>query len=180
MISLTFGNINRLFVLPFKNGHNDPMNVFCYKYYILLKFLVPLHTLSSIEIIKYFNYEPRFNGVISRDNLPRIKDRVHVINLDVNKLNKRHRVSLFIDKTTTVFGIEYIPQEVLNKIKYKSITQNVFKIQDDDSIICEFYCIAFIEYMLAGKVLSGYTILFSPDYYKKNDKIIHKYFKGKA
>ena len=30
----------------------------------------------NIEICKYFHYEPRFNGVFSRDNLPRIKDGV--------------------------------------------------------------------------------------------------------
>ena len=36
----------------------------------------------NIEITKYFDYELRFNGVFSRDNLPRIKDGVYVINLD--------------------------------------------------------------------------------------------------
>ena len=38
------------------------------------KFLAPLHPLNNIEITNYFNYEPRFNGVYSRNNLPRIKD----------------------------------------------------------------------------------------------------------
>ena len=51
------------------------------------------------------------------------------------------------------FGIKYIPQEVLNKTKYKSITQNIFRIQNDDSIICGFYFIAFREYILAGKFI---------------------------
>ena len=49
------------------------------------------------------------------------------------------------------FGIEYILEEVLSKFKDKSITHNIFRIQDDVSIICVFYCIAFIEYMLAAK-----------------------------
>ena len=31
---------------------------------------------------KYYKNEPRFNGIYSRDNLPKIKDRVYVINLD--------------------------------------------------------------------------------------------------
>ena len=48
--------------------------------------------------------------------------------------------------------------------------------QDDDSIICGFYCIAFIKCMLAGKTLLDYINLFSPNDYKKNDKIIYKYF----
>ena len=77
------------------------------------------------------------------------------------------------------FGIEYIPQDVLNKIKDKSITHNIFRIQDNQSIMSGFYCIAFIEYMLAGKTLLDYTNLFSPNDYKKNGKIIYNYFKDK-
>ena len=42
--------------------------------YIDKKNLVPLHPLSNIEITEYFNYKPRFNGVFSRNNLPRIRD----------------------------------------------------------------------------------------------------------
>ena len=45
--------------------------------------------------------------------------------------------------------------------------------------MCGFYCIAFIEYMLAGKTLLDYTKLFSPNDYKKNDMMIYKYLKGK-
>ena len=43
--------------------------------------------------------------------------------------------------------------------------------------MCGFYCIAFIEYMLAGKTSLNDTNLFSLNDYKKNDKIIYKYFK---
>ena len=64
------------------------------------------------------------------------------------------------------------PQEVLNKIGDKSITHNIFRIKDNESITCRFYCITFIEYMLAGKTLLDYSNLFSPNYCKKNDKII--------
>ena len=99
-----------------------------------------------------------------------------MINLDDKKSKGTHLVSLFIDRNTAVyfdsFGIEYIPQVVLNNY-------NIFRIQDNESIICGFYCIAFIEYTLAGKTLLDYTNLFSPNDYKKNDKIIYKYFKGK-
>ena len=45
--------------------------------------------------------------------------------------------------------------------------------------MCGFYCIAFIEYILAGKTLLDYTNLFSPNDYKKNEKIIDNYFKDK-
>ena len=118
---------------------------------------MPLHLLNNIEITNYFNYEPRFNGVFSRSNLPRIKDQAYVINLDDRNSKGTHWVSLFIDRNLAVyfdsFRIDYIPQEVLNKIKDKSVTHNIFRIQDNKSVMCEFYCIAFKEYMLAEKTL---------------------------
>ena len=49
----------------------------------------------------------------------------------------------------------------------------------NEFIMCGFYCIAFIEYMLAGKTLLDYTNLLFPNDYKKNEKIICKYFKNK-
>ena len=45
--------------------------------------------------------------------------------------------------------------------------------------MCAFYFIAFIEYLLLAKMLLDYTNLFSPKDYKKNDKIIYKYFQDK-
>ena len=99
-----------------------------------------------------------------------------MINLDGKQSKGTHWVSLFIDKNTALyfdsFGIEYIPQEVLNKIRDKFITHNIFRTQDNDSNTCRFYCITFIKYILAGKTLSGYTDLFSPNDYKKNEKMI--------
>ena len=61
----------------------------------------------------------------------------------------------------------------------QNINHNIYKIQDNESIMCGFYCVAFIVYMLAGKTLLDYTNLFSPSDYKKSDKIIYKYFKDK-
>ena len=51
--------------------------------------------------------------------------------------------------------------------------------QDNEFIMCGFYCIAFTEYMLAGKTWLDYTNLFFPNDCKKNDKIIYKYVKDK-
>ena len=51
--------------------------------------------------------------------------------------------------------------------------------QDNESVMCRFYCITFIEYMLAGKTILDYTNLFSLNDHRKIDKIIYKYFKEK-
>ena len=97
------------------------------------------HPLKNIEIINYFNYEPRFNGIFSKNNLPRIKDGLYVINLDDKSRKGTHWVSLFTDRNTVVyfdsFGIRYIPQEELNKINDNSITLNIFRIQNNESIM---------------------------------------------
>ena len=107
-----------------------------------------------------------------------------MINLDDKKSKGTHCVSLFIDRSTALyfdsFGMEYIPKEVLNKkIKDKSISHNTFRIEDNESIMSGFYCIAFKEYILAGGTLLHYSNLFSPSDYKKNGKIICKYFQDK-
>ena len=111
--------------------------------------------------------------------MPTRKDGVYITNFD----DKTHWLSLFTHKNGALyfdsFVIECIPLELLNKNKNKSINHNIFRIQDNDSIICEFYCIAFIEYIPAGKTFLDYTNLFSLNDYKKNEKIIYKYFKDK-
>ena len=98
--------------------------------------------MSNIKITKYFNYKPRLNGVFLRDNLPRTDDGMSVINLDNKRSKGKDWVSLFTDRNVDVylnsFGIEFVPEEVLNKIKQKSMIQSIFRIQDDDSIMCGF------------------------------------------
>ena len=64
--------------------------------------LVPIHPFSKTEVTKYSNYGPRFNNIFSRNNLPRINDRVYAINLDGKQSNRRHWVPLFIDKNTAM------------------------------------------------------------------------------
>ena len=48
--------------------------------------------------------------------------------------------------------------------------------QANDSVMCGYFCIGFIDFMLAGKKLADYTSLFSPHYFKKDDDIILSYF----
>ena len=50
---------------------------------------------------------------------------------------------------------------------------NIFRIQAYDSIMCGYFCIEFINYMLKGK-----TLLFSPNDFKKNDLVIKRIFKN--
>ena len=75
------------------------------------------------------------------------------------------------------FGVEHIPKEIKEFVKNKNITTNIFRIQAHDSVMCGYFCIGFIYFMLAGKKLTDYNNLFSPDDFKKNANIILTYFK---
>ena len=44
---------------------------------------------------------------------------------------------------------------------------NIFKIQGYDSTMCGYFRIGFIDFMLAGKTLTEFTNLFSPNNFKK-------------
>ena len=131
--------------------------------------------------MKYCQNEPRFNGVYSRDNLPNeIKDGAYVINLDEYLDIGTHWIALYVKNNNVTyfdsFGVEHIPKEIKIFIKNKNIKTNIFRIQAYDSIMCGYFCIGFIDFMLAGKTLTDFTNLFSPNNFKKNDDIILNYF----
>ena len=77
------------------------------------------------------------------------------------------------------FGVEHIWKEIKAFINIKNITTNIFRIQAYDLIICGYFCIGFINFMLAGKTLTEFRNLFSPNNFKKNDNIILNYFMSK-
>ena len=128
----------------------------------------------------------------SRNNLPnRIKKGAYVINLDEYKNMGTHWISLFVKPKYTTepsssentvyfdsFSVEHIPTEINKFIGNKKIKAIIFRIQSYDSIMCGYFCIEFINYMLKGKTLLDYTNLFSPNDFKKNDRIIKRIFKN--
>ena len=46
--------------------------------------------------------------------------------------------------------------------------------------MCGYFCIGFTDFMLAGKALTEFTNLFSPNNFRKNDNVILNYFKTNA
>ena len=125
-------------------------------------FLILPHPLTNFEIQKYYQNEPRFNGVFSRNNLPKkIKDGAYIINLDEYTDVGTYWIALFCNKNEVVyfdsFGVEHIPKEIKKSINNKNIIANIFRVQENDSIMCEYFCIRFIDFMLAGKKLTDYT-----------------------
>ena len=135
-------------------------------------FLILPHPLTNFEIQKYYESEPRFNGVFSINNLPKkIKDGAYIINLDEYADVGTHWIALFCNKNNIIyfdsFGVEHVPKEIKKFINNKNIIASIFRIQANDSVMCGYFCIGFIDFMLAGKNLTGFTNLFSPYDLKK-------------
>ena len=146
-------------------------------------FLIRPHPLKNFKIQKYYQNKPRFNGIFSRNNLPKkIKDGAYVINLDEYVDVGTHWIALFCNRNEIVyfdsFGVEHIPEEIKEFIGNKNIKANIFRVQENDLVMCGYFCTGFIDFMLAGKKLADYTNLFSPHDFLKNDNIILSYFKN--
>ena len=129
----------------------------------------------------YYQNEPRFNGIYSRDNLPdKIKNGAYVINLDEYSDIGIHWIAFYVNNKTVTyfdsFGVEHISKELKKFINNKNILTNTFKIQAYDSVMYGYFCIGFIDFMLKGKELTDFTNLFSPSDFRKNDEIILNHF----
>ena len=74
------------------------------------------------------------------------------------------------------FRVEHIPKKIKTFVNNKNTKTNIFRIQAYDSIMSGYFCIGFIDFMLAGKTLTKYRNLFLPNNFKKNDDIILNYF----
>ena len=142
------------------------------------------HPLTNFEIQTYYQNEPRFIGVYSRDNLPdKIKDGAYLMNLDEYSDIGTHWIALYVNNKTVTyfnsFGIEHVPEEVKKFIGNRNIITNIYRIQNYDSVMYGYFCIGFIDYMFIGKSLTDYTNFVSPNNFKKNDDIILNYFLNK-
>ena len=143
---------------------------------------MPPHPLTNFEIQRYYQNEPRFNGDFSRNNLQlKIKDGEYVINLDEYADVGTHWIALFCNRNEIVyfdsFGVEHVPEEIKEFIGNKNIKANIFRVQTNNSVMCGYFGIGFIDFMLAGKKLTDFINLFSPYDFKKNDDKILTYFK---
>ena len=70
------------------------------------------------------------------------------------------------------FGVEHIPKEIKIFIDKSIVVANIFRIQAYDSVMCGYFCIRFIDFILKEKSVKDFTELFSPNNFIKNDDII--------
>ena len=145
-------------------------------------FLMPPHPLTNFELEKYYDNEPRFNGVYSRNNLPKkVKVEAYVINLNEYADVGTHWIALFCNKSEIIyfhsFGVEHVPEKIKEFVGNKNIIADIFRAQANNSVMRGYFCIRFIDFMLAGKKLTDFTRLFSLYDFTKNDQMILSHFK---
>ena len=133
---------------------------------------MPPYPLTNFEVQIYYQNEPRFNDVYSRDNLSfKIKDGAYIINLGEYSDIRTQWVALYVSSNDVtyfdIFRVEHIPKEIETFISNKNIKTNNFRTQAYDSIMSGYFCIGFINFMLASKTLTELTNLFSPYNLKK-------------
>ena len=85
-----------------------------------------LHPLNNFEIQKYYQNEPKFSGVYSRNNL---KNRAYKINLDEYESIGTHWIAVYVNAENVTyfdsFGVEQIPKEVRKFIGNKNVNTNM-------------------------------------------------------
>ena len=136
---------------------------------------MPSHPLTNFEIQKYYQNELRYNGVYSRENLPKtIKNGAYVINFDEYADVGTYWIALYCKNIEITyfdsFGVEHVPKETEKFIAHKNIKTNIFRIQSNNSIMCRYFCTGFYDFTVADKILIDFTSLFCPYKFEKNNK----------
>ena len=105
----------------------------------------------------------------------KLEDGAYAINLDEYSDVGTHWVVLYVSNEIIYFdsfGVEHVSKEIKRFIEHKNIKTNIFRIQANNSIMCGYFCIGFIDFMFASKTLIDHTSLFSPDDFERNDKFL--------
>ena len=101
---------------------------------------MPPHPLSNFEIWKYYQTEPQFNGIFSRNNLSKIKDEAYIRNLDEHESIGTHQVALYMNAENVTyfyrFGVKHIPKEIRKFTGNKNIATDIYKMQGYNSVMC--------------------------------------------
>ena len=113
------------------------------------------HPLTNFDIQAYYQNEPRFIGVYSRDNLPdKIKNGAYVINLVEYSDIGTNWIALYVNKKTVTyfdsFGMEHVPKEIKKFIGNRNIVTNIYRMQNYDSIMCGIFLCWFYRLYVCG------------------------------
>ena len=130
--------------MSYSNWWRSNSNEWRTRYYqSSLGFLMQHHPLTNCEIQKYYQNKPKFNGIYSRNNLPKLKHETHMINLDKYESEGTNWIAACLNDDSVTyfntFGVEYILKEI-KSIGNKNITTNIYRIKANDLMTCGYLC----------------------------------------
>ena len=103
-----------------------------------------------------------------------------MINLNDHESARTHLIAFYVNAENVTyfdsFGVMDIPKEIRKFIENINVIINIYRIQAYDSIMCGYFCFRVIGFMLKGKSVLEHINVFSLNDYKKNGKIILRYF----
>ena len=107
------------------------------------------YPLNNFETQKYYQNKTKFDGVCSRNNLPKTKNGDYVTNLDELKSIGAHCMALCINVNNVIyfdsFGVNHIPEEIEKIIRNKNIITVIYRRQAYNLISGLYFCIGFID-----------------------------------
>ena len=77
---------------------------------------MPPHPLINFEIQRYYQNEPKFNGVYSRNNLPRVKDGAYIINFNKYKSIGTHWIALYVNGNNIIYFDSFVVKDFPKEI----------------------------------------------------------------
>ena len=127
-----------------------------------------------MEIQKCYQKETKFNGIYLRKSLYKIKDGANIVNLDDYESLETYWITLYVNAKNITYFDSFWVENISKKIRksIKNITTNIYRIQAYDSILCGYFCIGFIDFMLKVK---SYSIQIS--FFLTNIKRMTKHLK---
>ena len=138
------------------------------------------HPLTKSEIQNYYQNEPKSNDIYWRYNLSEIKNEAYVINFDEYRPTETNFIGSYVNGDNVTyfdsFGVIHILKEIKKIHRQQKYHYKYFQNTSIQFNNIRYFCVGFINFMLKGTSLSYYTNLFSPNEYKKNVKVILKYF----
>ena len=81
------------------------------------------YPLTNFEIQKSYPNKPKFNGLYSRNNLPKLKDGTYVINLDEYKSIGTYQIALNVDGDIVTYYDSFEAEQIGKKFNILSATK---------------------------------------------------------
>ena len=89
--------------------------------------MIPLDSLANFGIQKYYQNEPKFNGIYSRSNLSKIKDGTYIINLDEYESIRTHWKALCVNVENVTYPDSFgVFQIIIKFIGNENIAKNIY------------------------------------------------------